>query len=79
MGGFSSSDRPLTGTTLPSMGDDRQPTEPDVHDLRDAWQKAEVRVARFRPNSLLWSEAKAEADEARRAYEQRMRQLSRGV
>jgi hypothetical protein len=42
------------------------PAEPTTHELRDAWQKAERRVSRFTPHSLLWVEARDEADTARR-------------
>jgi hypothetical protein len=46
-------------------------------DLREAWRRAEARVARFAPHSLLWMAARDEADAARRTYEKRLRKLSR--
>jgi hypothetical protein len=53
------------------------PADPTTHELRDAWQKAERRVSMFTPHSLLWVEARDEADTARRTYGQRLRTLSK--
>jgi hypothetical protein len=47
-----------------------------LQELRKRWRKAEARVKLFTPNTLLWREAREEADAARRAYAQRLRTLS---
>jgi hypothetical protein len=50
---------------------------PTTHELREQWRKAEARTELFERNSLLWREAREEADVARRAYERRLRTLSK--
>ena len=48
-----------------------------TQELRDRWRKAEARTELFERNSLMWREAREEADVARRAYERRLRTLSK--
>jgi hypothetical protein len=48
-----------------------------TQELRDRWRKAEARTELFERNSLMWREAREEADTARRAYEGRLRTLSK--
>jgi hypothetical protein len=48
-----------------------------TQELRERWRKAEARVDLFTPNTMLWRQAREDADDARRAYERRLRSLSK--
>jgi hypothetical protein len=48
-----------------------------LQELRDRWRKAEARVERFTANTLLWREAREEADAARRTFERGLVTLSK--
>ena len=48
-----------------------------TQELRDRSRKAEARTELFERNSLMWGAAREEADAARRAYERRLRTLSK--
>jgi hypothetical protein len=47
-------------------------------ELRERWRKAEARVDLFTPNTMLWQQAREDADAARRACEQGLRTLPVG-
>lgn len=46
-------------------------------ELREDWRKAEERTELFTPHSLMWMEAREEANAARRVYMVRLRMLSK--
>jgi hypothetical protein len=48
-----------------------------LQELRERWRKAEARVELFTRHSLMWMEAREEADVARRAYERRLHTMSK--
>jgi hypothetical protein len=48
-----------------------------LQELRDRWRKAVARAELFTPKTLLWMEAREEADAARSAYERGLRSSSR--
>jgi hypothetical protein len=48
-----------------------------TQELREQWRQAEARTELFKPHSLMWMAAREEADGARRAYERRLRALSK--
>src|SRR5258705_3024031 len=62
----------------PAVSDAVRPLDSTTtRELRDRWRKAEARTELFGRSSLIWREAREEADAARRAYEQRLRTLSK--
>ena len=48
-----------------------------LHELGGRWHKAGAPVELFTRNSLVWMEAREEADAARRAYERRLHTMSK--
>jgi hypothetical protein len=69
-------DRDLILRTAAEDNAARRMDGPTLQELRRRWRKAESRAEMFAAQTLLWMEAREEADAARRAYEQRLLTLS---